>query len=1017
MTRKLITTLILGAAVTQFLFSQTVNIKGTVSEKSTGDPVPGASVYVKGTSNGVVADGNGAYSIVADATATLVFSSLGYKEAEVQPEGRSIVDVSLEIDSQMLEEVIAIGYGTVKKSDLTGSVASVKGESVVNQAASSVEKLLQGRVAGLTVIDSSNDSPESNVTVRIRGISSINGSNSPLVVVDGVPMGDAGALSSVNPNIIESIEVLKDASATAIYGSRGANGVIMITTKSGIEAHTDVWFSAKVGVGMFSRKLETWGRDELVRMAENMNMTYENGGSEGPYVGKVFSDGIYYPSVEEIESGAWSYYTDWTKEVFRRAVTQEYNVGVEGSSNGSRYYASLGYYDGQGMQYNDDYDKISADLSYENRISRKLTFSSKAGFVRGKRNHNMGTSYARNPLWPVYNGDGTYFKANSIDYGNPVMINNEVTNNSESLNGYLNARVDWKIIDGLTFTATGSGRAQQSRNCWYNPPKYTYGGDTYNGEGGVGESTWLHLQTDALLRYEKAWGRHNFSAMAGASYENRVDQYSSITGRGFTNSALKYETVSGAEKVTTATGRSQWMLASAFTRLTYDWSGRYFATFTARADGSSKFAEGHRWGFFPSGALGWRIDREPFMEGVDAVSLLKLRASYGVSGNQGISPYQTFEMYGWDYFWSGDKEYTVYGVGYQSGREGIGDRYVTYAGMANHDLSWEKTSQFDIGVDLGLFDDRLTLTLDYYRKYTSDLLRQQYLAPSSGFDTVWVNDGEILNQGFEFNLSGRIVDTRDWTLSATGIFSLNRNKVLRLGTNENSGFTTDPNGISFTAYGGSVYDSPFLNVLAIGYPVNVFYGYQANGITQSEIGDGTSRYTEPGEINYVGLREDGTFDASQRRIIGDPNPKFTASLSVNLSHRCGVDFSMLLYSVYGNDIFSYRKLDSMSYRGNFWTYENPSRYYPKLRYNRSYVASSWSVEDGSFLRISNITLGYTLPQGYVSWLKKLRLYLSVNNPYTFMNTSSYDPEVGENGNGYPAYPKVCTITTGLELKF
>ncbi len=994
-------------------------VTGTITEEATGEPIPGATVVIKGTRTGVMADSKGVYRISAASGATLVFSCYGYVDKEEAVGGRTVVDAALKTDSFVLDEVIAVGYGKVKKTDLTGSVASVKATEVVKAPGASIDKMLQGRVAGLTVIDASNDSPQASVTMRVRGISSINGSNSPLVVIDGVPFGDAGNLTAVNPSIIESIEVLKDASATAIYGSRGANGVIMITTKTGHEDHTDVWFSGKVGVGVFSRPLKVWKQNELIRMAETANMQYENGGAEGPYMGKVFSDGVYYPSVDEIRDGIWPYYTDWTKVVFRTAVTQDYNVGVEGATGKSRYYAALGYYKGQGMQYNDDYDKISADVSFSSELSRKLSFSSKAGVVSGSRNYNNGTSYGINPLWPVYNGDGSYFRTKPTDYSNPVMINNEVTHFGKDLYGYLSGKLDWTILDGLVLSISGNGKMSQSRSARFNPPVYTSGGDLYNGEGYVTESTWRYLQTDAFLTWTRTFGRHNISVMGGVSWENRVDENSSITGRGFSNSSLKYETVSSAEKVIPSVGRSEWAIASAFTRLTYDWNGKYFATFTARADGSSKFAPGHKWGFFPSGALSWRMDREPWIKDLGFFDLLKIRASYGVSGNQGIAPYQTFERFGENYFWDYDanKEIVVHGVGYESGREGVGNRYVTYAGMANHDLSWEKTTQADVGLDVAFLHNRVELTADYYYKYTSGLLRQQYLAPSSGFDTVWVNDGEILNQGFEFTLTGRIVENRDWSLSATGILSLNRNKVLRLGTNENSGFTTDANGISYTPHGGSVYDSPSLNVLAIGYPVNVFYGYLVKGITQTEIGDGTSRYTEAGELNYVGLKPDGSFDADQRRIIGDPNPKFTGSLAIHLTHRIGLDFSMLFYGVYGNDIFSYRKLSNMAVDGNYWTAEQPNRYYPKLRYNRSYYASSWSVEDGSYLRLSNVTLGYTIPAGTIRWLKNFRVYVSANNPFTLYKNSEYDPEVGENGNASPAYPRVCTITTGLEIKF
>ena len=678
---------------------------------------------------------------------------------------------------------------------------------------------------------------------------------------------------------------------------------------------------------------------------------------------------------------------------------------------------SLGYYDGEGMQYKDDFEKYTVDMSYDHQVARNINLKTKAGFVRGFRTYNNGTSYGRNPLWPVYNGDGSYFKSQPKDYGNPVMVNNEIKNESDNMSGYALVKADWTIIPGLIMSVSGNARAEQRRSAYFNPPLYTLAGDNYNGEGGNSESTYVNLTGDAYLTYNKTIGDHTFSAMLGGSYENSVSRGSSITGRGFSNAALKDEVVSGADKVITSTSRSQEILASGFTRLNYTFKNRYLVTFTARADGASKFAKGHRWGFFPSGAVSWKLEEEPWIKSLGFFDQLKLRASYGVSGNQGISPYQTFERFGFDYYWSEGKEYTVYGIGYQDGREGLGNRFVTYAGMANHELTWEKTAQMDIGLDLSIFRGRLNVTLDYYIKKTTDLLRKQYLPPSTGFDTVWVNDGEIRNKGFEVAVTGRIVSTKDWNFSATGIFSLNRNKVVSIGTAENSGATVDANGICYTQYGGSVYNDAFLNVLAIGYPVNSFYGYMVNGIIQTPQGDGSSPNTRPGELNYVGLNADGTLDPNERVIIGNPNPKFTSSLSLSLSHRCGLDLSVMMYAVYGNDIFSYRKLESPALKAGRWTAENPNNERPSLRYNRQYHASSWSVEDGSFLRISNITLGYTLPAGKLNWIRNLRVYVSASNPFTFSKVSEYDPEVGENGIGNVAYPKVCVITAGAEFKF
>ncbi len=716
------------------LSAQRTTVGGVVTGSPDGAPVAGASVVVKGSLRGTTTDASGAFRIAAAADETLVVSFLGYKPQEVAVAGRTAVDIRLEEDAELVDEVVVIGYGTMRKSDLTGSVATVRASDVTQVSSGSIDKLLQGRVAGLTVIDNSNDSPQGGVTVRVRGISSINGSNAPLVVVDGVPMGDAGNLTSVNPAIVESIEVLKDASATAIYGSRGANGVIMVTTKSGQRVQNNVWFSAKVGVGVFSDQLDYW-RDPVL-MARLENESYENGGAEGPYTGKIWADGTYYPSISEIESGAWPYRTRWADHVFRTSVTQDYSVGVEGSGKNNRYYVSLGYYDGEGMQHNDDYEKYTVDMSYDHKVARDVSLKTKAGFVRGFRTYNNGTSYGVNPLWPVYNGDGSYFRSNPKDYGNPVMINREVNRGSDDMTGYALVKADWTILPGLTFAASGNVRAEQSRSSYFNPPLYTLQGDNYNGEGGNSESTYVNLACDAYLTWNRTFGDHALSAMAGTGYENSVSRGSTITGRGFTNAALKDEVVSGADKVITSTSRSQEMLASAFTRLNYAYKNRYLFTFTARADGASKFAEGHRWGFFPSGAVSWKMEEEPWIRQLDFFDQLKLRASYGVSGNQGILPYQTFERFGYDYYWCDGREYRAYGIGYQDGRQGLGDRFVTYAGMANHELTWEKTAQMDIGLDLSIFRGRLSLTFDYYVKRTTDLLRKQYLAPSTGFDGV-----------------------------------------------------------------------------------------------------------------------------------------------------------------------------------------------------------------------------------------------------------------------------------------
>lgn len=998
--------------------TQQKTISGRVTDSS-GVPLPGVTVVVKGTTIGTITDSEGNYNLAnVPGDASLVYSFIGMKQQEVKVEGKTLINTVMGEETIHIEEVVAVGYGSMKKSDLTGSVATVKGEEISQISAGNFETLLQGKVAGLHIINSNNDNPQGGATVRIRGMSSINGSNSPLVVVDGIPIGDAGGINAVNPNIIESVEVLKDASATAIYGSRGANGVMLITTKRGSKGQPTIWLNQKTNFSIFSKRLNYWKNP--LEMAELTDEGRENAGLDPLYIGQKDTYGTYYPMLADIESGAWPYHTDWPDYIFRDpAITTDTNLGVQGGSNDNQYYMSLGYYDGEGMQKKDDYEKISFDLSYEHTITDYLKVRTKSGFFRGKRNMNYGMDYSRNPLYPVYNGDGSYYKMNSQDYGNPLSMTNERIDKSSNTDGYATLQIDLDLAEPLQLVLRGDTRAGESSYNFFNPPVYTYSGDLYNGEGGINKSTYTDLQLDGYLTYSKIIAEdHNLTAMIGGTYEKSVSKGLNTTGRGFSNSILKEENMAGAETKFINNSRSETVLASGFGRINYIYRNRYLLTMTARADGSSKFGENNKWGFFPSGAISWRLSEENFIRQLEIFDQLKLRASYGVSGNQGISPYQTISQFGQDYYYLNEKEYIIYGIGKQIDREGLGNKYVTWGGIGNKDLRWEKTAQFDIGLDMTLLNNRLSVTIDYYNKQTKDLLRQQYLNPSSGFDKIWTNDGEIENKGFEFSMDGQIITNRKLQFDAGFIFNLNRNKVLNIGSQKQSGYIKDANGLKYEPYGvvpyGSIISDAYLNILAIGHPINSFYGYQVDGIIQG-MPDNPTKMTQPGELNYIGLMEEGTLDPDARVIIGDPNPDFTSSLNFQFRHQCGLDLSMMFYLVYGNDIFSNRKLNRPSLQKDRWTDENPNNSRPSLRADRQYFASSWFVEDGTFLRLQNIALGYTFPK--IRFLQSGRIYLNVSNPVTFSNTSEYDAEVNENGWGTAPYPKVAVFTMGLELKF
>ncbi|RQP14505.1 MAG: SusC/RagA family TonB-linked outer membrane protein [Parapedobacter sp.] len=659
--------------------------------------------------------------------------------------------------------------------------------------------------------------------------------------------------------------------------------------------------------------------------------------------------------------------------------------------------------------------RVTLDLSYQHELSEYLTIISKAGFIDGDRNRNYGMNYQRNPLFPVFNGDGTYFKANALDYGNALAMTNERKDVSPNTDGYATLQFNVKLANPLELVLRGNARAGTAGHNFYNPRVYTQGGDLYDGEGGISSSSYKNVTLDGYLTYTNTFAeRHAFTAMGGVTYENGTNKTLNTIGRGFANDNLMEENMSGATERFITNGFSETVLASGFTRFNYAFADKYLFTFTARADGSSKFGDNNKWGFFPSGAASWRLSEEAFLKDVEAIDDLKIRASYGISGNQGIAPYQTISKYGQDYYYLNGEEFIIYGLGQQIGREGIGDRYVQWGGMATKDLRWEKTSQFDLGLDASLFHNRLSITLDYYYKKTSDLLRQQFLNPSTGFDRVWTNDGEIENRGFELAVDGRILTSGKLKFDAGLVFSLNRNKVLNIGSQEKSGYVVDKNGLRYEPYGSGIFSDAYLNVLAIGQPVNAFYGYEVDGIIQ-EMPDNPVKMTRPGEFNYVGLREDGTLDPDMRRIIGDPNPDFTSSLNLQLRHDAGIDFSLMLYAMYGNDVFSTRKLDRISLQKDRWTGENPNNVRPKLRADRQYFASSWFVEDGSFLRIQHVTLGYTFQR--IPFLQQARIFLNATNPIVFSNVSEYDPEVGENGRGSAPYPRVAIYTAGLQLKF
>ena len=987
-----------------------ITVAGCVKDAA-GDFLIGATVQVKGISGGTITDIDGNY-ILKDVprTATLVFSYVGMQNKEVPVNGKSTINVTLLDDALQLEQVVVIGYGSVKKSDVTGSVTSVKTEALKEIPANSVEGLLQGRAAGLQVINSSQD-PGAGATVRIRGGSSLRGSNAPLVVVDGFPLGDAGDLKQINPSDIVNMEILKDASASAIYGSRGANGVIMITTKRAKTGTTNITVRQQITLSQFDTKLDLW-RDPVL-MASLNNESRINGGLDPLYVGKVSSTGVYYPSVEELQT-TWTTNTRWDDLVFRDTpVSNNTTATISSSNDRTVFNLSANFYTDNGMYIKDDYTKGGYNLSVDHNIydNFKVRFSNILS--RGVRNANGGLSYWRNPIYPVYDENGDYYLTNASDFSHPMAITDLQKNETKSLDVISSVALEWQLFPFLKLTSQLNYKFGKSVSDRYYPKKYTEAGEFSNGQAEIENWEGHNLVSETFANFQKKFDKHDIGAMVGYSYEYYMSRSSGLTGKDFVNEALGNENMGAGnpEKNEIWNGYSDNKLVSGMFRLNYVYDNKYLLTLTARADGSSKFGKNNKWAMFPSGAVSWKAHEESFIKNLNVFDELKFRFSYGISGNQGISPYQTLSRYGTDKYYNDGSWATTIGPGYVSGWTGPGWIYRVWSGIPNPDLKWETTAQADFGIDMAFLNRRLRVSFDYYDKQTSDLLRERNLALSSGYDKMWVNDGKIQNRGFEVTVDADILQTKDWQLSGTLIYSRNRNKVKDLGNTLESGLVTDPmTGMLFEYSGNSLEQyRDYTNILAIGQPVNVFYGYKVDGIVQT-LNEGidaglSGDYANPGEFKYMNLNGDSEISEADKTIIGDPNPDFTASLALNLSWK-KFDVSVFLNGVFGQDVLNTKAFGEPSNSPLRWTPDNPTNKYPSLRDGRQVKISDWWIEDGSFLRVQNLNIGYTFDLPKKSFLSKARIYMNASNLYTFTKFKGYDPEVGLDGVYSGGYPRL-----------
>ena len=968
-------------------------ITGTVSDAN-GEPLVGVNIVVEGTETGAVTDLEGSYSISVADGATLVFSFLGYTPRKVVVEDQSIIDVSLEEEISALDEVVVIGYGTQRRADLTGSVSQVGSREINSFPSTNVLQSLSGRAAGVQVSQTTG-APGAGLNVRIRGTNSIQGSNEPLYVVDGFPIFGSNP-TVLNNTDIESIEVLKDASATAIYGSRGANGVVIITTKKGVAGETRVDLDFSYGQQELRKKLDLMSAGEYARFY-NLQATNDN-------LAEYFSQG---------EISGFGAGFDWQDFVFQKAPMQTSTVNVNGGSESTQFSISGSYFGQEGIVKGSDYNRYSLRTNLDHKISDKFkvnlssTFSNlktdrrdSEGGARG--NSMIGAAISAAPTLTPYNDDGSYrVLANSYPFVAPDIINpiNFINEQSRVINANIflaNAAFHYNPIPDLTIKISGGIENRDDRTDAYTTRNFI----NSNGGASVSTSQFRSLLNENTISYNKTFNeKHEFSAVAGVTFQNFRTTFLSGSGVGFLSDISESHDLGAAENPgIPASGFSESALLSYLGRINYSFNKKYLFTASFRSDGSSKYSEGNKWGYFPSGAIAWRMSEENFLKDSRVISDLKLRASWGKTGSQAIDAYATLNQL-------------------ESGKTAFGtELYTTFAPGTRlpGDLKWETTEQTDFGLDLGLFQNRILLTADYYIKNTSDLLNTVTLPSTLGFTTTIQNVGEVQNKGFELGVDASVF-TGEFKWDLVGNISFNRNKVIKLSNGEDI----------LGAFADVIVLRDNLNILREGRPIGQFWGYLENG------------YNESGQIRYQDLNADGAITADDKTYIGDPNPKYLYGLNSIMSYK-NFDLTLFFQGTQGNDLFNLSAISStMDYSSgvnmprevleDHWSPSNTQAKYPIISRNTSIMVSDRFVEDGSYLRLKNIQLAYNFPVQAmgIDWIYQLQLYVSGQNLWTSTNYSWWDPEVSSRGSSnstalgidHYSYPTSKTYTVGIRAGF
>lgn len=968
------------------LLAQERPVRGKVTNAEDGSALPGVNVVLQGTSKGTVTDSNGNYQIqVGAGENVLIFSFIGMIPREVPIDNRETIDVVMNPDIQQLAEVVVVGYGTEQKKLLTESVGVIKSDAVKDLPVPTLDGILQGQTTGVQVMQNSG-TPGGEMSVRIRGTTSISGSGQPLYIIDGIPVttgnfGQVGyegqginALSDINPNEIESISVLKDAAASALYGARASNGIVLITTKRGKSGNSVINFNAYYGVQ------QVWNTLDMLNARQWMEYRNDLAGTT------VFTE-------QDMNNNTID--TDWQNVIFRTAPMSNYELSTQGGNDKTKFFISGNYFDQDGILIGTGFKRLNGRVNIDHTVNDKLSLGTSIGLTYSKSNRVESDQSLHGPLpngistpaiFPVYDPDGSYNQ--SGPYSNAVSIANEATNENFTYRTIANIFGEYKILPGLTFTSKWGVDFYNLREHAFE--FNTVQGKKYNGLGFETYSNVLNLVTNNILKYGTSFDKHSIDVMAGYSFEKRQNRSSFIRGQDFADESLQYIN-SAATIVSASSAALDQGVRSFFGKANYNYADKYIVSLTGRVDASTSFGPNNRNGFFPAASVAWRMGEEGFIkDNVSVVSELKVRASYGLLGNDNITAFQYAELYG---------------TASYDGKPAIYPNNIP-----NPDLKWESTTQLDIGIDVGLFDDRLTLTADYYDKQTKDLLLSRPLQGSSGFTSIVENIGEMENKGVELTLGTQnMLGPVRWTSQLN--LSANRNKVLKL-------YNGQP--IDDLGRGG--------NRVAEGEPLGIFYSFKSLGVDPST-----------GDIVFADTNFDGEITTDDRTKVGDPNPDFIGGFTNNFAYK-GFDLGVFLQFSYGNDVFNGSRLYLESLQGGDnqiaaitrrWTQPGDITDIPQatsdaVKATENKRVSSRFIEDGSYLRIKNVTLGYNFDKALANKIRlsSLRVYVSAQNLFTFTDYTGLDPEVNYSGNGtqvigtdFFTFPQARAFTFGVNLKF